>query len=222
MFGPVVVSQPLKRLCDGLGLDIGSELDRHEPQYNIAPSQRALVVYKNHDKPKCELFHWGLIPSWAVNAHIGTKTFNARAETVAENEAYRNAFKTRRCLVPASGYFEWKGEPSDEQPYFIHAPNRELMLFAGLWESWRDPLNETIHSFTILTGNPGAVSGDIQDRQPIVLPPDLCERWLDDSPLDAVSLLHDVPESKFEYYPVMKAVGSSKNKGSELVEPIQR
>ena len=139
---------------------------------------------------------------------------------MATKPSFRNAFKKRRCLVPASGYFEWKGESPNKQPYFIHDPAGELLMFAGLWEGWRPSQDdEWTHTFTIITGEPGKVSGDIHDRQPVILPPDLWEVWMDGAPEDASATLAQAPEAHLVYYPVPKAVGSPKNNGPELVQP---
>lgn len=147
---------------------------------------------------------------------------NARAETVVTKPAFRAAFKKRRCLVPASGYFEWRVEEAGKQPYFIRDPAGDLLMFAGLWEAWRPAAGEEpIKNFTIITGEPGKVSGDIHDRQPVLLPPDLWAVWCDGMPDEAASVLTVVPEAELAYYPVPHAVGSPRNKGAELVQPIK-
>jgi putative SOS response-associated peptidase YedK len=155
---------------------------------------------------------------------IGAHAINARVESVAEKPMFRVALKKRRCLVPASGYFEWRVEDEAKQPYFIQAPDKQLLLFAGLWEAWKpreDDEADWTRTFTIITGEPGKVSGDIHDRQPVILPPRRWGAWLDGRPEDAEGVLADVPEAELEYYPVTRAVGSPRNKGPELVEPVQ-
>lgn len=147
---------------------------------------------------------------------------NARAETVAEKPSFRAAFKRRRCLVPASGYFEWSGEAGHKQPYFIRHPDDELLMFAGLWEGWEPPdSDEWLHTFTIITGKPGKVSGDIHDRQPVILPPLAWQEWLTDEPNVAAHWSRCTPEADLSYYPVTKAVGSPRNKGPEMVQPVE-
>jgi len=220
-FGPVSLSREAREVLDQLELDIISEIHQREDQFNIAPTQKALVVAHGQNGYEAKAFRWGLVPSWAKDLKLGAKTINARAETVATKPSFRNAFKKRRCLVPASGYFEWKGESPNKQPYFIHDPAGDLLMFAGLWEGWRASQDEEwTHTFTIITGEPGKVSGDIHDRQPVILPPDLWEVWMDGSPEDASATLAAAPEADLVYYPVPKAVGSPKNKGPELVTPI--
>jgi len=220
-FGPVSLSREAREVLAQLELDIISEIHQREDQFNIAPTQKALVVAHGEDGYKAKAFRWGLVPSWAKGLKLGAKTINARAETVATKPSFRNAFKKRRCLVLASGYFEWKGESPNKQPYFIHDPAGHLLMFAGLWEGWRASQDEEwTHTFTIITGEPGKVSGDIHDRQPVILPPDLWEVWMDGSPEDASATLAVAAEADLVYYPVPKAVGSPKNNGPELVRPV--
>ncbi|APG04969.1 hypothetical protein BJI69_14415 [Luteibacter rhizovicinus DSM 16549] len=220
-FGPVSLSREAKTVLDQLELDIVSEINQREDQFNIAPTQKALVIASGEHGYEIKPLRWGLIPIWAKDEKIGAKTINARAETVATKPAFRAAFKKRRCLVPASGYFEWKGEPGSKQPYFIHDPGGHLLMFAGLWEAWRpEEGEEWVKTFTIITGEPGKVSGDIHDRQPVIIPPDLWGVWCDGMPEEAASVLEVVPEAELAYYPVPKAVGSPRNKGPDLVQPI--
>jgi putative SOS response-associated peptidase YedK len=221
-FGPVSVSRQAREVLEQMELDIISEINQREPQYNIAPTQKAPVVLHGDGGYHVRAYRWGLVPHWAPDMKFGAKTINARADTVAAKPSFREAFKKRRCLVPASGYFEWKGEPPNKQPYFIHDPAGDLLMFAGLWEGWREsPDAEWVHTYTVITGEPGKVSGDIHDRQPVILPPDLWEVWAEGTPADAQGVLATVPEANLTYHPVPKAVGSPRNKGPELVEPVE-
>lgn len=220
-FGPVRPSRQALEAFDRLGLDIEGALNPREPQYNIAPTQQAPVVAMGVDGLDVKALRWGLVPVWAKDAKIGAKAINARVETVADKPMFRAAFKKRRCLVPASGYFEWREEAGGKQPYFIHQPDGELLMFAGLWEAWRaSEADDWLRTFTIITGDPGKVSGNIHDRQPVILPPDLYDVWLTASPDDARGVLDAAPEAELAYYPVSRAVGSPRNKGPELVQPL--
>jgi putative SOS response-associated peptidase YedK len=222
IFGPASASREAKEAMDSLGFDIVDEINKRDDQFNVAPTQKALVVARNHEgRAEAKMLRWGLVPSWAKDDRIGSKLVNARAETVAEKPSFRTAFKKRRCLVPASGYFEWKGEAGHKQPYFIHDPNGTVLFFAGLWEGWKKPDDDWLHTFTVVTGAPGKVSGDIHDRQPVILPPDLWEVWLDGTPAEASATLAVAPEATLRYHAVPKAVGSPRNNGPELVEPIE-
>jgi len=220
-FGPVSLSREAKTVLDQLELDIVSEINQRDDQFNIAPTQKALVIASGEHGYEIKPLRWGLVPSWAKDEKFGAKAINARAETVATKPAFRAAFKKRRCLVPASGYFEWRVEDGGKQPYFIHDPAGDLLMFAGLWEAWRPADgSEPIKTFTIITGEPGKVSGDIHARQPVILPPDLWAVWCDGMPDEASATLVAAPEAELVYHPVPKAVGSPRNKGPELVEPI--
>ncbi len=211
----------MQDVLDVWHLDLESELNQREDRFNIAPTMKSPVIALLDEKPKVEVMRWGLVPSWSKDLKIGAKTINARAETVQTKPAFRSAFKTRRCLVPASGYFEWQGETPHKQPYFIKAPDSRLLLFAGLWESWKpQDAEEWMHTYTVITGLPGKVSGNIHDRQPVILQPDAWDAWLCVGPNDARKLLDDTPEAELGYYPVSKAVGTPRNQDAELVEPI--
>ncbi len=134
---------------------------------------------------------------------------------------FRGAFKSRRCLVPAQGYFEWKGTSPNKQPYFIHAPDKTLLLFAGLWEHWWPVKDaEPVLTFTIVTGPPGIVSGDIHDRAPLILSPASWDAWLSGSAEDAKRIVDTTTEPELTYYPVTKAVGAPRNNTAANVEPI--
>ncbi|MGE7137961.1 SOS response-associated peptidase [Luteibacter sp. NPDC031894] len=221
-FGPVSLSRQARETLEQMELDIISEINQREPQYDIAPTQKAPVVVHAEGRYHVRAYRWGLVPHWAKDMKFGAKTINARADTVTTKPSFREAFKKRRCLVPASGYFEWKGESPNKQPYFIHDPAGDLLMFAGLWEGWREsPDAEWVHTYTVITGEPGKVSGDIHDRQPVILPPDLWEVWAEGAPADAQAVLTTAPEADLVYHPVPKAVGSPRNKGPELVEPAE-
>ena len=201
------------------------QIMQREPAYNICPTSNQPVIASGDDGFQMKALRWGLVPSWAKDLKIGAHAINARQETVREKPMFRTAFKNpkHRCLVPATGYYEWTGEAGKKQPFYIYPPSKSLVCFAGLWEAWRDksdPEAEWVRTFTILTGDPGKVSGDVHDRQPVILPPELWERWLTAPVAEASALLAKVPEADLVYHPVSKAVSSPRNKGEELIEPI--
>ncbi len=221
-FGPISLSREAREALEQMELDIISEINQREPQYNIAPTQKAPVVVHGEGGYHVRAYRWGLVPHWSKDLKFGAKTINARADTVATKPSFREASKKRRCLVPASGYYEWKGQAPNKQPYFIHDPAGDLLMFAGLWEGWREsPDAEWVHTYTVITGEPGKVSGDIHDRQPVILPPDLWSVWCEALPADAQGVLAKVPEAELVYHPVTRAVGSPKNNSPKLVEPIE-
>jgi putative SOS response-associated peptidase YedK len=187
--------------------------------YNVAP-QAVMPVIVGGDARHAEPMQWGLVPAWAKERTIGYKTINARSETVAERPAYRAAFRYRRCLVPASGFYEWRKTPRGKVPYFIHLPNEPLFAFAGLWESWHGPEGDELRTFTILTTTPNALMAPLHDRMPVILPRELEAVWLDLAETQAsalVPLLRPYPADVMAAYPVSTAVNSPQADGPELI-----
>jgi len=190
---------------------LADQLMQREPAYNICPTQMAPVIALGEDGYEMKSLRWGLVPAWAKDLKIGAHAINARQETVREKPMFRSAFKNskHRCLVVATGYYEWTGQPGSKQPYFIYPPDHSLVMFAGLWEAWRDKTNpeaEWVRTFTILTGEPGKVSGDVHDRQPVILPAEIWESWLTATADEAAALLAEVPEAELVYHPVSKPI----------------
>jgi putative SOS response-associated peptidase YedK len=186
-------------------------------RYNIAPTQRALVVRERDGKRQAAMLRWGLIPFWAKDAKIAYKTINARGETVATAPSFRAAWKARRCLVPTSGFYEWTKTPDGKQPYLIGFKDGRLFSFGGLWENWKDPASgETVESYTIITGEPNEVAGKIHNRMPVIVDPADFGRWLTaaEPPAD---LLRPYPANDMTAYPMSMAVNSPKNDRPELI-----
>lgn len=157
-----------------------------QPSYNVAPTSDVYAVLSDGTTRHVDAFHWGLVPLWAKEPKIGSKMINARAETLAEKSAYKSAFKRRRCLIPADGFYEWRKDPNapakaKKQPYFIHRPDGEPYAFAGLWEVWRGPNKdqEPLRSCTIITTTPNEPMAAIHDRMPVILPRSAWATWLD-------------------------------------------
>lgn len=220
IYGPVSLSREAKAVVREMDSEMWRMLDARE-QYNVAPTQLAPVIVYGEGGYHLREYRWGLIPSWSKDPKAAAKMINARVETVADKPAYRAAYRRRRCLVPASGYYEWKGEPGSKQPFYIHAPDNQLLVMAGLWEGWRAAEGDPwIHTYTVLTGEPGRVSGDVHDRQPVILSPDLWQPWCEGSASDAATVLAEVPEAELAYHPVAKAVSNPRSQGPELLEPI--
>lgn len=221
LYGPVKLRRLLKEESFDWIEPLAKVIDGRPPRYNFAPTQVAPIVRVQNDTTSVEDMRWGLVPSWAKDVKIGNKAINARAETIDVKPMFRGAFKTRRCLVPAQGYFEWMGESPNKQPYFIHAPDKTLLLFAGLWEHWWPVKDaEPVLTFTMVTGPPGLVSGDIHDRAPVILPSPMWQAWLKGTAADAKDILSTVREPELTYYPVSKAAGSPNNNGSEVIDPL--
>ncbi len=197
-----------------------------EPQYNIAPTQMVLtVLYDSHNhKRELQRLRWGLIPSWAKDPGMGARLINARSETVAEKPAFRSAFKRRRCLVVADGFYEWKQQEGKKQPYYFHLRDRQPFGFAGLWEEWKSPEGEEIKSCTILTTQANELLQPLHDRMPVILPQEDYDVWLDpevQTPELLQPLLHPYPCEAMSSYPVSTIVNSPKHNSPECIAPLR-
>lgn len=191
------------------------------PNYNHAPSQPGWTIVATERGGEVEQMRWGLIPSWAKDAKIGYSTINARVETADTKPAFRDAFKRRRCLVPASGYYEWKVlDARTKQPYFIHPVNAPVFFFAGLWEQWQAPGEPALRSYSILTRGADDTLGSIHDRQPVMLPAVVFSDWLHGTPSQAAEILHAAEPPAVAFHAVDRAVGNVRNQGAELILPL--
>jgi putative SOS response-associated peptidase YedK len=207
------------------------------PRYNIAPGQdNPVVVPDSSGHNQLELMRWGLVPAWSREDKVSYSTINARAETVASKPTFRKALATRRCLVPATGYFEWMPEAKGESPTQGKQPYRivlqqegespsGLFAFAGLYDVWHGPEGEELHTYAIVTTRANAALSSIHARMPVILPACLEEAWLDRDYKNVeklVSLLQPYPEERMAAYPVSRLVNSPANEGRELIEPVSR
>jgi len=200
-----------------------------EPNWNVAPTHDVYAVLSDGSTRRVEALHWGLVPRWAKGPSVGSKMINARAETLAERNAYKAAYRKRRCLIPADGFYEWKAEPGQKrkQPYFIHRADGEPMAFAGLWEVWRDPATDgadRLHSCCIITGEPNEAVRPVHDRMPVMLPPETWDTWLDpaNDDLDTLGrLLVPAHARLYDLYPVSTDVNSVRNRGPHLIERVE-
>ncbi|RDD60700.1 SOS response-associated peptidase [Ferruginivarius sediminum] len=197
------------------------------PRYNVAPTQEVPAVRLGEDGARhLVLLRWGLIPFWAKDATIGNRLINARAESAATKPAFRAAFKARRCLVVADGFYEWKKpqkKGAAKQPYRATLKGGGPFGFAGLWERWNDPETQsTVESCTILTTDANPLLADIHERMPVIVDPTDFDPWLDTSVAAerAEALLKPFPAGKMAVYPVSTRVNSVANDGPDLVEPL--
>ncbi len=188
------------------------------PRFNIAPTQKIIVVrHRDHVRELVQL-RWGLIPSWSKEAKSNYSMINARAETVAEKPAYRAAFKKRRCLIPASGFYEWKPDKSGKQPYAICKSDGSLMAFAGLWEHWEGD-SDVIESCSIIVTEANDQVRTVHDRMPVILQPDTFNQWLDEeATADGLQDLLLPSSVKLDIYPVSKKVNSPSYDSAELLQ----
>lgn len=190
------------------------------PRFNIAPTSEVPVIRQNPQGERvADLLKWGLIPHWAKDPGIGAKLNNARSETVAEKPSFCSSYKSRRCLVPASGFYEWKATPSGKQPYFIHYKDSSPLAMGGLWESWIDPDGVIVRTFCVLTTGPNEVMQPIHDRMPVLIQQGDFGRWLNPEEVPGVELaelLAPAGAGAMEAWPVSNA----RNEGVELMEPL--
>ncbi len=201
----------------------GDEIE-DRPRYNIAPTQPVLIVRKEQGK-KIRHFttmRWGLIPSWAKDMSIGTKTLNARSETVTTKAAFRDSILTKRCLIPADGFYEWRKMGSVKQPYCFEVGEGEVFALAGLWDHWTSPDGEVIESCTILTTTPNSLVADLHDRMPVIVPSDKYELWLDPDVTDFKAIrdiLKPYDATAMRLYPVNRKLNNSNNDDAESASP---
>ena len=200
------------------------DIDAFDKRHNIAPSQEVLTVVGGETR-RAGYMRWGLIPHWAKDPKIGRRMINARAETVAEKPAFRNALRRRRCLVLADGYYDWQRVPGSKikRPMRIVLKTWETFAFAGLWETWRDPEGNRIASCTIITTTPNDLIRPIYSRMPVILTRDAEDLWLDqnvDDPAVLSSVLTPYPGDAMEVYEVSSLVNSVANDGPELIARI--
>jgi putative SOS response-associated peptidase YedK len=192
----------------------------YKARYNCAPTQN-LAVITNENPDTLQFYRWGLIPPWAKDATIGSKLINARGETVTEKPSFRVAFKNRRCLVPATGFFEWKRNPQ-KTPFNIGLKNGEPFCFAGLWDQWVSGDDEIIQSFTIITTSPNKLMENIHNRMPVILHREDEQRWITSHPdITLVELLKPYPAEMMEAWPVSNLVNSPKNDVPEIMDRLK-
>ena len=189
--------------------------------HNIAPTQPMLVLRAHGDDNEWAWLRWGLIPHWAKEASIGAKLINARGETVAEKPAFRGAFKYRRCIVPASGFYEWKPGAKGKQPYAIVPEDDPCFGFAGLWEHWTAADGSVLETGSVLTTSANALMAPIHERMPVILQQDAYQSWIHGDPAEVKALIRPWPDGGMRAYPVSRAVGNVRNNSPQLIEPVE-
>lgn len=198
-------------------------LPNFPPRYNIAPTQDAPVVRISAErKRELALLRWGLVPSWSKGPDPAYSMINARAETVADKPAFRAAFKQRRCLVPADGFYEWRTEGRRKQPFFIRLKNEGPLAFAGLWERWEKPPAPAIQSFAVIVTAANEMAHAIYERMPAILPPAAYDAWLDpETPgEDALALLRPYDSQAMTAIAVSTHVNSPRNDDPGCIAPL--
>ena len=217
MCGRFTLRDRLNALLEQFAVEADESLPRtlFEGRYNIPPTQDVPIVRLVDSKRELAIARWGLIPSWTKDPQKAPVLNNARAETVAEKPSFRSAFKSRRCIIPASGFFEWKTEGKTKQPFYFHRPDGQMLAFAGLWERW-----EEIESCTIVTTEANEVMAPIHERMPVILGLNDYDEWLDSSSKEVAHLLSPCPADELTCYPVSTVVNNARNNVPECVEPL--
>ena len=192
------------------------------PNWNVAPSQPAMVVRRHPETGErhLDLLRWGLVPWFTKNLKSAPKPINARSETAATSGLFRAALAQRRALIPADAFFEWRKLAIGKQPYAIARRDGAPLAFAGLWEGWRSPDGETVRSYAILTTAANGVMSRLHDRMPVILEPDHWAIWLGETAGEAAALMRPAAETVLRLWPVSRAVNSVRNNGPELLDRV--
>jgi putative SOS response-associated peptidase YedK len=221
MCGRFTLSQPAEAIAAVFQVN---EVPTLEPRYNIAPTQRVpTVLQKAGGDRQFQMLRWGLIPSWAKDLAMGAKLINARGETVAEKPSFRSAFRHRRCLIIADGFYEWQRQEGKKQPFYFRVQNGQPFAFAGLWEHWQEPEGEAIESCTIVTTEANKLLQPIHDRMPVILDPKDYDLWLDPAfqkPEHLKQLLQPLSSEAMTSYPVSTKVNNPANNTPECVNSL--
>lgn len=194
-------------------------LPHMEPHYNIAPTDPVIAVLERDGARRAWPLQWGLVPSWAKDPSSGSRLINARAETVAEKPSFRGALKYRRCVIPADGFYEWKGPAGKKQPYYIHRRDGRTMAFAGLWETW-ERAEGYLETCTIITTAANREMSELHDRMPVILELDEIGLWLDRSLTDSsrvMPLLNPAADGTLDFYEVDRRMSNPRAEGPELI-----
>ena len=221
MCGRFTQERPASELAEIFGAE--PLVDDPGGHYNVAPTDEAMVVVQRDERRAITADRWGLIPHWATEAKVGSRMFNARAETLTASPAFSRAFQRRRCLVPVESFYEWKREGTIRQPYRVTRSDGRPLVLAGLWAGWHDPATETVRrTFTIVTTTPNQALLDLHDRMPVIVPDDAWARWLDprQDPGELVGLLAPNNDLAMTIYAVNRYVNDVRQDGPELIEPL--
>ncbi|GAB6990100.1 SOS response-associated peptidase [Paenibacillus pini] len=222
MCGRFTLTADLSDITEVFSL-IGTEDIDYKPRYNIAPSQHILAISEISGKRVLGEYRWGLVPFWAKDIKVGFSMINARAETIQEKPAYRNLLTRNRVVIPADGFYEWKKEGSDKQPFRFQLDSKKVFGFAGLYDEWKSPAGDTIRSCTIITTKPNDIVQDVHDRMPVILDDAGVSNWLDQEITNKdllLELLIPYSGDRMISYAVSKEVGNVRNVDSGLIKEI--
>lgn len=222
MCGRFTQERPASELAEIFGAE--PLVDDPGEHFNVAPTDQASVVVQREGRRAVTAYRWGLIPHWANDAKVGSRMFNARAETIATSPAFRDAFLRKRCLVPVDSFYEWKREGKVRQPYRVVRRDGEPLALAGLWAGWRDPATDSVRrTFTIITTTPNEALANVHDRMPVVIGTEAWARWLDPAPADPgelLGLLVPNEDVELDVYAVVRDVNDVRRDGPALIERL--
>lgn len=221
MCGRITQDLNLKMLFDRYGLSHATPALNLAPRYNGCPTQEFVAIRRDGEERTLAKLRWGLVPGWAKDLKLGAKMINARSETVHEKPAFRSAFRRRRCVVPVNGWFEWRRENGEKQPYWLRPAGAEVFSLAGLWERWEKG-DEPVETFTVLTTEASPLLADIHHRQPVIVEHAALDEWLDPSTQSErlLALAGAANEGPFERRAVSTRVNSVRNDDPELLAPL--
>ncbi|MFD1178380.1 SOS response-associated peptidase [Paenibacillus puldeungensis] len=223
MCGRFTITLPINELILRYIIE-DSKIINYKPRYNVAPMQNVLAVISGKMGQRLGELRWGLVPEWAKDQSMGSKMINARAESLADKPSFRQLLASRRCIIPADGFYEWKQEVERKQPYRIMMQDGSIFSFAGLYDIWSDPNGNKLATCTIITTEPNSLMAGIHNRMPAILRPDDEAMWLNRDNTDVhflKSLLKPYDATKMRAYPVSSAVGNVRNDSRELIEEIK-
>ncbi len=221
MCGRFTLKYPVQEVLSAFG--IGKTDIEYTPSYNVAPQQDIIGVVDDQGELGLEQFRWGLIPFWAKDEKIGYKMINARGETIAEKASFRTSFKSKRCLVAADGFYEWKKVGNSKVPFYFTLANRKVFGFAGLWDQWNSPDGKAIKTCTIVTTNPNPLLKQVHDRMPVIIEKKDEKKWLgQETDIDELqALIKPYPEKLMKKSQVTEFVNSVKNNSPKCIEAQQ-
>ena len=220
--GRITQNLDLETLFTMYGLSASTPALNAAPRYNGCPTQDFVAMRRRGEERTLVKLRWGLVPTWAKDLEIGVKMINARSETVHEKPGFRSAFRRRRCVVPVNGWFEWRRESGEKQPYWIRPRNAEIFSLAGVWERW-DKGEDLAETFAVLTTSVSPALADIHHRQPVIVEDGDVDEWLD--PASRADRLMEMArvarEGPFDRWPVSRAVNNARNNAPHLIEPVE-
>lgn len=223
MCGRYTLTEDAEAIAGFFEADVDGIRSSHEPRYNIAPTQDAPVVVAGEGGRRAGYLRWGLVPHWADDLSVGGRMINARSETVHRLPAFKDSFLSRRCLVPADGFYEWQDLGGRKQPHWIHRPGSPLFGFAGIWARWKDPEDRDVHTFAILTRPAPPSLVWLHDRVPVILGPANWTDWLARGTTEEAlaQILSDATPPQLDSHPVTPRVNRADYDSPDCTERVE-